>query len=117
MTARVSHAGVSGAALQDAIVDAAHLAGWHVAHWRPARTAKGWRTATQYDAAGFPDLVLVGPRVVLAEIKGDGDRLSAEQAHWFGWLAAAGAEVYVWTSADWRDGSIDRVLGLKGRAS
>ncbi|MGZ4317386.1 MAG: hypothetical protein ACXVRS_16380, partial [Gaiellaceae bacterium] len=61
---------MTGAELQDAIVQAAHLAGWHVAHWRPAQTAHGWRTPCQYDAKGWPDLTLVGPRLVVAEIKG-----------------------------------------------
>lgn len=41
----------------DAIVQAAKLHGWMVAHFRPALTAKGWRTPMQGDP-GFPDLVL-----------------------------------------------------------
>jgi len=43
--------------LLDAIVQAAKLHGWMVAHFRPALTAKGWRTPMQGDP-GFPDLVL-----------------------------------------------------------
>jgi hypothetical protein len=117
MTDRGPNAGVSGAVLQDAIVDAAHLAGWHVAHFRPARTAKGWRTPVAYDAKGWPDLTLVRDRVVFVEVKGDGDRLSVEQADWLGWLASAGCEVHVWGSEEWRDGAVDAVLGLKGRAT
>jgi VRR-NUC domain len=106
---------VTGAELMDAIVDGAHFAGWAVAHFAPARTSKGWRTPCRYDARGFPDLVLVRDRVVFAEVKGDGDRLRAEQAAWIAWLTKAGAEVYVWGSGEWTDGTVDAVLGLKGR--
>jgi hypothetical protein len=44
--------------------------GWRAAHFRPARTAKGWRTPVAADGAGFPDLVLVRrTRIVAAELK------------------------------------------------
>ena len=108
---------MTGAELQDAIVDAAHLAGWRAAHWRPARTSHGWRTPCQYDAHGFPDLVLCGPRVVFVEVKGDGDRLRQDQAAWLESLARAGAEVHVWTAEEWADGTIDAVLGLPAAAT
>jgi len=107
---------VTGAEIQDAVVGTAHIAGWTVAHFRPSRTAHGWRTPCAYDARGFPDLVLVRDRVVYAEIKGDGDRLRDEQGQWLARLAAAGAEVHVWGSEEWMDGTIDAILGLKVRA-
>ena len=98
--------------LQDAIVEAARLVGWRVAHWRPARTTKGWRTACAYDAKGFPDLVLVKDRVIFAELKAARGALGDEQELWRTALATAGAEWHLWTPADWQDGSVDRVLGI-----
>lgn len=81
---------MTGAELQGAIVDAAQLQRWHVAHFRPARTERGWRTPVEVHA-GFPDLVLARDGVVFVwEVKGAGDVLSIEQA---GWLAAIGPGV------------------------
>ncbi len=108
---------MTGAELQDAIVEAAHLAGWLAAHFRPARTAHGWRTPCAYDANGFPDLVLVKDRVLFVEVKGDGDRLRADQERCLEVLAAAGGEVHVCSRVDWMDGTVDAVLGLKVRAA
>jgi hypothetical protein len=104
---------MTGQQLQDAIVEAAHLAGFRAAHFAPARTQHGWRTPARYDAKGFPDLVLVGDRVVFVEVKGAGDRLSADQVQWVAALLAAEAEAHVWGSEDWTSGRIDEVLGLK----
>jgi VRR-NUC domain-containing protein len=103
---------VSEFELQRAVVEAARLFGWLVAHFRPARTARGWRTPVAADGAGFPDLVLVKPgRLVFAELKAATGRLSDEQARW---LAALGlserCEVYVWRPADWLDGTIEARL-------
>jgi hypothetical protein len=61
---------------QDAVADVARLAGWRVVHFRPARTAEGWRTPGSYDAHGWPDLTL---------------RL------------LPGAEVYLWYPEDWHE--------------
>ena len=106
---------ISGARLQAAIVERARLEGWAVAHFRPARTAKGYRTPVAYDGKGYPDLTLVRDRVVFAEVKGDGDSLRLEQQAWLELLELAGAEVYVWTPALWLAGSIDEVLRRRGR--
>ena len=96
--------------LQDWIVAAARLLGWRIAHFRPAWTEKGWRTAGSYDAQGWPDLVLVRDRVVYAEIKLERGRLSAAQDAWLEVLREAGQEVYVWKPADWKSGAIEDVL-------
>src|SRR5262245_42102129 len=45
-------------ALLRQILQLARLWGWASYHQRPARTARGWRTALS-GCAGFPDLVLV----------------------------------------------------------
>lgn len=103
------------AELQDAVVELAHLFGWSVAHFRAARTAHGWRTACQYDAAGFPDLVLVRERIAFAELKsarGKSARgtMSVAQIAWLERLAKTGAETHVWTPSEWADGTIEAEL-------
>lgn len=102
------------AQLQAAVVDMARTFGWRVAHFRPARTAKGWRTAVGYDGAGFPDLVLVRDRVVFVELKGAGGRLRDEQNEWRSALERSGAEWHLWGPGDWLAGDVDRVLAPAG---
>jgi hypothetical protein len=68
--------------LQSAIIKAARLRGWMVAHFRPAKTEKGWRTPVQGDA-GFPDLVLArNGRVYFLELKRLGKTATPAQAAW-----------------------------------
>jgi VRR-NUC domain len=47
-------------------------------------------------SSGFPDLVLVRDRVIFAELKREGGKLSAAQREWVEALEKAGAETYVW---------------------
>ncbi|MBX7169273.1 MAG: hypothetical protein K1X74_23270 [Pirellulales bacterium] len=82
--------------------------GWRTAHFRPAQTAKGWRTAVQGDGKGFPDLILVRERVVVAELKVGCNVPSLEQLAWLEAFAGAGVESYTWRPADWA--SIEKVL-------
>jgi VRR-NUC domain len=96
--------------LQDNVVELAHLFGWRAAHFRPARTAHGWKTAVGYDGKGWPDLVLVRERVVWVETKSETGRLSPEQLAWRDWLAEAGAEWHLWSPTDWTDGTVEAVL-------
>jgi hypothetical protein len=84
------------------VVQLAKLAGWRVAHFRPARTLGGWRTSCQADAAGFPDLVLVkGRSLLFIELKVGTNPLTPEQARWLEALAAAGQDARIWRPADW----------------
>jgi VRR-NUC domain len=84
------------------VLDAAKLFGWRFAHFRPAQTVKGWRTAMQGDK-GWPDLVLLRPpRLILAELKSDTGRVSPEQSDWIAQLAEVpGLEVYIWRPSNW----------------
>lgn len=85
-----------------AVLELAKLHGWRTAHFRPAMTAKGWRTPVQGDGAGFPDLVLVrGCRLIFAELKATKGRVSPEQTEWLTRLMGAGAECYIWRPDDW----------------
>lgn len=92
---------VSEASWQETVVDLARLHSWKVAHFRPARTARGWRTPVAADGAGFPDLVLVRERVLWVELKADTGRLTADQRAWLEALHSAGCETYVWRPSDW----------------
>ena len=97
--------------LQDAVIELAHLLNWRVMHQRPGLTQSGhWRTATQGDGRGWPDLVLVRERVLYRELKSDRGTLSVEQQDWIHALKLAGQDVDVWRPADWTSGEIERVL-------
>lgn len=92
------------------VIDCARLFGWRTAHFRPARTARGWRTAVQGDGKGFPDLVLVkGPRLVVAELKVGTRRAAPEQDEWLRAFRTAGVPAHIWRPEDWPE--IERVLG------
>lgn len=84
------------------VLDLARILGWRSAHFRAARTQRGWRTPVQGDGRGWPDLVLVRPpRVVVAELKADSGRVSHDQAAWLAYLERCpGVEVFVWRPAD-----------------
>lgn len=82
------------------VIHEAQERGWLVFHARPARTAQGYRTAVQGDGAGFPDLVMVRPPVVLvAELKSEKGRVGQAQKRWLEKLwdcRGAFLAVYVW---------------------
>lgn len=101
---------MSEAQLQSNVLELAALLGIRTAHFRPARTATGWRTAVSGDGKGFPDCVLVGTRVLFRELKADDGKPSAEQRGWYFALTRAGADVGYWTPDDWRSGRIEAVL-------
>lgn len=68
---------ISEAEFQRQVITYARLRGWLVCHFRPARTAHGWRTVVQGDGCGWPDLVLVrGPVLLVVELKTDRGRVS-----------------------------------------
>lgn len=85
------------------VTDAAKLFHWRIAHFRPGLTSKGWRTPVQGDGKGWPDLVLLrGRRLIIAELKSDTGRVSAEQSDWIAQLAEVpGLEVHIWRPSDW----------------
>jgi hypothetical protein len=86
------------------VLELAAMLGWSAAHFRPALTARGWRTPVQGNlGAGFPDLVLASPtrgRLLFVELKSDVGRVSADQAAVLAALEAAGARCYVWRPRD-----------------
>lgn len=75
-------ASMSEAQLAEAIYGLAHAYGWLFVHFRPARTAKGYRTSFTGDE-GFPDVVLVKPpRVLFLELKAERGRIRPMQQVW-----------------------------------
>lgn len=119
---------VGGRAWEDQVIELARLYGWRVAHFRAARTAKGWRTPVGADGAGFFDLVLVrGPDLLFVELKADTARLTDEQRAWFDAIApvveavakmlpdydrvesGAHVEAHVWRPRDFNEGVHDRL--------
>ena len=97
--------------LLSCVIDLARALGYRVAHFRPARTAKGWRTAMQGDP-GWPDLVMAKDgRVIFAELKSQRGRMSHEQWVWFAALASG---CYLWRPSDWLSGEVELIL--KGEA-
>lgn len=87
---------------QRRVVDAAHLYGWRVVHYRSALNRSGqYRTPLQGDQ-GAPDLLLAKHgRVLLVELKSDTGRLGTGQAEW---AAAIGPGLYrLWRPRDWTE--------------
>jgi hypothetical protein len=94
------------AELQAAVIDLAHVYGWKVAHFRPAKTDKGWRTPVGADGKGFVDLVLAAPirpdaitaEVLFVELKSATGKVSPEQHEW---LERLYPNACVWRPKDW----------------
>jgi hypothetical protein len=83
--------------LKARVIDFAKLHGWKVVHYRPAKTAKGYRTPLEGDK-GCPDLIMARDSVIIfAELKSQNGRVSPEQREW---LAALGVYGYVWRPSD-----------------
>ena len=73
---------LAGRPLQRALLAEAKRLGWRCAHFPSVETTRGWRTGIAGDARGFPDIICVRDRVLAIEVKGDGDRMSADQIEW-----------------------------------
>jgi hypothetical protein len=92
---------VTEAQFTGTVIHAARVLNWRVAHFRPARTAHGWRTPVQGDGVGWPDLVCVRKdRLVFAELKAPRGKVTPAQQQWLEDLGRC-AETYLWREADW----------------
>lgn len=68
------------------VEDLFKIYGWVYAHFRPAQTAKGWRTAMS-GTKGFPDYVAARikdgkRRVLFLELKSEDGQPAPEQTEW-----------------------------------
>lgn len=109
------------AQLVHTLLDALARRGWMVCHFRPARTAHGWRTAIE-GHAGAPDIIAVHPvrGILLIEAKASDGRLRPEQVQWKE-AAEAASERYpeairylVARPRDWTTGALDAIIGIEG---
>lgn len=94
---------------QQTVVDLAHHFGWIVAHFRPARTIKGWRTPVAFDAEGYPDLTLLRDRIIVFELGVEGKELAPAQRRWLEAFDKAGGEAYFLLPSDMEE--IKKILG------
>jgi hypothetical protein len=88
------------------VLGLAEIFGWRRAHFRPAQTVKGYRTAVQGDAKGFPDLFLVRRKTkskLIAELKIPPNVCTPEQKEWLADCEAVGIPAYTWTPEDWEE--------------
>ena len=94
--------------LSIAVVKLAELNGWRVYTVSNTKAA-GLRSHT---GEGWPDLFMVRRGHALAvELKVGRNRPTPVQAAWLEALAAVpGVEAYLWTDAEWKDGTVERVL-------
>lgn len=81
--------------------------GWTVLRLQRALVGGAWRTPA---TKGFPDLLLVGPRLMFRELKRELGKLDEAQETWRDRLRAAGADWDVWRPSDLRTGRIEREL-------
>ena len=98
---------------QSTVVAMAHLYRWKVAHFRKARTKRGWITAVGADGKGWPDLLLCNERLritIARELKVPPNKTTPEQDDWLRVLCACGIDAKVWTPLDWKE--IERTLEL-----
>lgn len=101
MTATVPRPKLTEAEFTAQVLELASVLGWRAAHFRPARTAQGWRTPVAGDGRGFPDLILVRDRVVAAELKVGRNCTTPEQDAWLEAFRGAGVPSYTWRPEDW----------------
>lgn len=87
------------------VIDLAHFLGAKVAHFRPAKTARGWRTPVQGDGVGWPDCAMVtrDGRFLLRELKTDKSKLTEAQRAWIRDLRRCGLDADIWRPCDWPD--------------
>ncbi len=112
---RISASGLAERDFERQVLELARLCGWRTAHFRPARTSKGWRTPVSGDGAGFPDIVLCRPPLVLfAELKSERGKLRPEQREWLEILGRCeGVEARLWRPRDFEE--IERTLCKRTR--
>jgi hypothetical protein len=96
--------GMSEAALQANILDAAKALRWLRYHTHISRKSQ----------PGFPDLVLVHERqqrLIFAELKTEKGPVTPEQVEWLHQLRTTGrCEVYIWRPRHWAAGTIQQLL-------
>ena len=95
---------------RELLEDIRHLAVEHhllLFHCRDSRGSYG---------AGFPDLVISGPRgTIFAELKTNGSSLTPDQRHWGSMLQRGGEQWYIWRPRDLDAGVIAKAMSPSAR--
>lgn len=96
---------ISEAEFTAQVLSLAKIFRWRSAHFRPAQTARGWRTPVQGDGKGWLDLTLIRPpRIVVAELKVGRGKLTPEQMEWIeARQGCPGVDVFIWYPADFKE--------------
>jgi hypothetical protein len=94
--------------LQDEVIQALQVRGYHVAHFRSVQTPQGWQTPVQADGGGFPDLIAVrtnpAPHLLVIELKSEAGTLSDDQKIWLQMFSRVpGVQVMLLRPSSWRD--------------
>lgn len=67
--------------------------------------SEGWRVYHTHDSrrsdSGFPDLVMLRERLIVAELKMPEGRLTAAQANWLDSFRSVGVPAYEWRPEQW----------------
>lgn len=61
-------------------------------------------------AAGWPDLTILGRRIIFRELKRETGKLTPAQAQWGEWLTQAGQDWGLWRPSDLASGRVQREL-------
>jgi hypothetical protein len=87
-----------------AVEDMLTVFGWRWTHFRPARTAQGYRTPLS-GMVGFPDYVCVRDgRVLFFELKSDKGKRTGDQDEWAAALKMCRAvEYWLWHPRNWQE--------------
>jgi len=93
-------AAMSEAQLLAAVRQACHTLGLLCYHTYDSRRSE----------PGFPDLVIVGSRMIIRELKTESGRLRPEQRTWLDALSRAGQDADIWRPGDLYSGRIVREL-------
>lgn len=86
--------GITEKVFQSQIIQLAKTLGWRVYH----------PFLSKWSERGWPDLALANERqrrVLYAEIKREGGKLTDDQAEWLRLLSVCGEEAYYWFPSDW----------------
>lgn len=66
---------------------------------------------SQFSPSGFPDeTILVGGRLLFAELKKELGKVTTEQETWLNELTFVGAECYLWKPSDLLSGEVEAIL-------
>lgn len=97
------------AQFQRHVIHYAQACGWRVAHFRAVRVQRSngktyHETPVAADGRGFPDLILVrGRRLIAIELKAGKNKPTPEQRQWLDALEQAWVPSYVYYPEDWQE--------------